>query len=260
MISVILIGAGNVGTHLYKALKQTDTVTVKQWYARHVQAISIYANEVCVTDNLNTLEEADIYIIAVSDDAIAEVSANLQFHNRLVVHTAGSVNIHDLDKKHRRGVFYPLQSFTKSAKIEFSTIPICIETLEKEDYHILKSLAMALGSPVKRVNSSQRGVLHLAAVFVNNFANHLYRVAHEITESEAAEFDLLKPLILETANKVLELSPYMAQTGPALRNNKKTIKKHLALLQNEKHKVIYKLLTASIQETHHISKSLKNPK
>ncbi len=93
--------------------------------------------------------------------------------------------------------------------------------------------------------------MHLAAVFVNNFTNQLYRIGHEITESEGAEFDLLKPLILETAKKIKDLSPYMAQTGPAKRNDKKTIKRHLKHLENNQHhKAIYKLLTESIQKTH----------
>jgi len=250
MISVTLLGAGNVALHLFKAFNTSKKVTIKQWFNRNISAISKYKNQVDITNDLNTLEEADVYIIAVSDNAIAKVSSNLPFSNRLVVHTSGSVNIHDLDKKHKRGVFYPLQSFSKTAKLDFKDVPICIETIDKKDYSILKEIAVDLGSPVKKVNSDQRRILHLAAVFVNNFTNQLYRVAHEITESEAAEFDLLKPLILETAKKVQDISPYMAQTGPAKRNDTKTIKKHLALLNTKKHKDIYKLLTQSIQETH----------
>ena len=108
-----------------------------------------------------------------------------------------------------------------------------------------------MGGPTQKVNSDQRRVLHLAAVFVNNFTNQLYRIGHEITESEGAEFDMLKPLILETARKLEDLSPLRAQTGPAKRNDKKTIKKHLRLLENNKeHTKIYELLTASIQRTH----------
>ncbi len=250
MISVTLLGAGNVGTHLFKAFNNNSQVSVKQWFNRSVDKISHYKNDVSITDDMNMLEEADIYIITVSDDAVASISSAIPFENRLVVHTAGSVNIHDLDKKHKRGVFYPLQSFSKTANLDFSDIPVCIETLDKSDYQLLKSLALALGGPVKKVNSDQRKVLHLAAVFVNNFTNQMYRVAHEIVESEAAEFDLLKPLIIETARKVQDMSPYMAQTGPAKRNNTKTIKKHLALLKNDQHKAIYKLLTKSIQDTH----------
>ena len=188
--------------------------------------------------------------MAVKDEAISEISSQLPFENRLVVHTSGSVGIYDLDKKLHRGVFYPLQTFSKEAELDVTKIPICIETLRKEDYHLLKGLGRAMGCKTHRVNTDQRKALHLAAIYVNNFTNQLYRIAHEITESQGVEFDILKPLILETALKVQELSPYRAQTGPAKRNDKKTIKKHLKLLQNEHHKSIYKLLTSSIQNTH----------
>lgn len=250
MISVTLLGAGNVATHLFKAFKTSNQITVKQWFNRNIDAISTYKSEVEITDNIDALEAADVFIIAVSDNAVANVSKSLTVKNQLVVHTSGSVNVHDLDKKHRRGVFYPLQSFSKKATLNFADVPICIETLNKSDYPILKTLATAIGSPVKKINSDQRRVLHLAAVFVNNFTNQMYRIAHEIVESEAAEFDLLKPLILETAKKVQDMSPYMAQTGPAKRNDTKTINKHIAILENEQHQEIYKLLTQSIQNTH----------
>ncbi|WP_204345736.1 Rossmann-like and DUF2520 domain-containing protein [Psychroserpens algicola] len=250
MISVVILGAGNVATHLYKAFKASDGVVVKQWYNRHLDGIRSYSNTVEITDDISQLVEADIYIIAVSDDAIAPLSEQLPFENRFVVHTSGSVSAYDLDKKNRRGVFYPLQTFSKAAKVDFSQVPICLETLRKTDYMPLKRLAICISDITKRVNSDQRAALHLAAVFVNNFTNQLYRIAHEITESQGAEFDLLKPLILETAQKVQDHSPFMSQTGPAKRKDKKTIKKHLKLLDNAQHKEIYKLLTASIQHTH----------
>ena len=250
MISVVILGAGNVAHHLYTAFSSSEKVTIKQWYNRRLSAIESFKNEVNVTDDINHLVEADIYIIAVSDDAIGELSSKLPFENRFVVHTSGSVSAYDLDKKNRRGVFYPLQTFSKSAAIDFSQVPICLETLMKKDYLPLKELATTISTITKRVNSDQRAALHLAAVFVNNFTNQLYRVAHEITESKGAEFDLLKPLIMETANKVQEHSPYMAQTGPAKRNDQKTIKRHLKLLDNPHHKELYTLLTSSIKNTH----------
>ncbi len=250
MISVVILGAGNVASHLFKAFYNAEGVTVKQWYNRHIKSIQSFHADVPLTDDLSELSEADIYILAVSDDAVSELSSKLPFENRLVVHTSGSVSIHDIDKKHRRGVFYPLQTFSRSADIDFSEVPICLETLDKADYHILKTLATSITQHTKRVNSEQRASLHLAAVFVNNFTNQLYRIAQEITESKSAEFDLLKPLILETARKIQELSPYRAQTGPAKRHDKSTIKKHLKLLDNEHHEAIYKLLTQSIQKTH----------
>ncbi|MCL6296087.1 Rossmann-like and DUF2520 domain-containing protein [Jejuia spongiicola] len=251
MISVVIIGAGNVATHLFKAFSKANSITVNQWFNRNLNSINSYKNEVEIIDNLSLLKDADIYIIAVSDDAIAELSEQLPFENRLVVHTSGSVSIYDIDKKQKRGVFYPLQTFSKDAEMDFANVPVCIETIGGgEHYNLLKNLALSIGSPTKKVNSDQRRVLHLAAVFVNNFTNQLYRIGHEITESEGAEFDLLKPLILETAKKVQELSPYMAQTGPAKRHDKKTIKKQLKQLENKQHKDIYELLTSSIQQTH----------
>ncbi|MGZ0016987.1 Rossmann-like and DUF2520 domain-containing protein [Yeosuana sp. AK3] len=250
MISVVILGSGNVATHLYKAFSKAENMVVNQWFSRHLKVIDFYKNEVEVIDDLALLKPADVYIIAISDDAISKVSSQLPFENRLVVHTSGSVGLHDLDKKNHRGVFYPLQTFSKDAEVDFTKVPFCIETLKKEDFNTLKLLAESIGSACYKVNSEQRSSLHLAAVFVNNFTNQLYRIAHEIVESTGTEFELLKPLILETAHKIQTLSPYMAQTGPAKRNDKKTIKKHLKQLENSPHKIIYELLTASIQRTH----------
>lgn len=250
MISVVLLGAGNVATHLYKAFKNSESIHLTQWYNRSFSAISSYANAVDITDDLTQLKEADIYILAVSDDSIAELSQILPFKNRLVAHTSGSVSMHDLDKKNQIAVFYPVQTFSKDADLEFSEIPICIEVYEKHNLQLLKNLAIGLGCKPYKLNTEQRQTLHLSAVFVNNFTNQLYRIAHEISDIENIEFDILKPLILETAKKVQNISPYMAQTGPAKRNDKKTIKRHLKQLEREDHKAIYKLLTASIKKTH----------
>ncbi|WP_067147582.1 Rossmann-like and DUF2520 domain-containing protein [Pseudotamlana agarivorans] len=250
MISVVILGAGNVATHLFKAFNKTNEVSVIQWYNRTLDKLKPYNKQVNTCDNLDDLVDADLYILTVSDDSIAELSSKLPFENKLVVHTSGSVGVYDLDKKLKRGVLYPLQTFSMDADVDFANVPICIETIDKKSYPLLKKVAVSLGSPTKRVNSDQRRTLHLAAVYVNNFTNQLYRIAHEITESEGAEFDMLKPLILETAKKVQDISPYMAQTGPAKRNDKKTINAHLKLLQKQEHKDIYKLLTKSIQNTH----------
>ncbi|TXE16061.1 DUF2520 domain-containing protein [Psychroserpens burtonensis] len=250
MITIVILGAGNVAHHLYKAFFSAENVTIKQWYNRDIKSMRPFNSEVLLTNDLSQLVEADIYIIAVSDDAIAQLSEQLPFEDRLVVHTSGSVSPYDIDKKNRRGIFYPLQTFSKGAEINFIEVPLCLETLMRKDYQQLKDLGQSISNHTKRVNSDQRAALHLAAVFVNNFTNQLFRVAHEITESQGAEFDLLKPLILETANKIQNLSPFRAQTGPAKRNDKKTIKRHLKMLDNEHHKDIYKLMTASIKKTH----------
>lgn len=250
MITVILLGAGNVATHLYNALSRSEHTEVRQWYNRSIDSIRSFKNDVEITDNIEELKVSDIYILAISDDSITKVSKDLPFSNRFVVHTSGSVNIHDLDKKNTRGVFYPLQTFSKSASVNFENVPICIESEDKTKIKLLNELAQSLGSPVYKINTEQRQTLHLSAVFVNNFVNQLYRIAHEISDAKSINFEILKPLIKETAKKVQELSPYMAQTGPAKRNDLKTIKKHIKQLEKEEHKTIYKLLTKSIQKTH----------
>jgi len=259
MISVTLLGAGNVATHLYKAFSKSETVSVKQWYNRTYASISSYANEVATTDTLDDLKEADIYIIAVSDDSIAQLSKDLPFTNRLVVHTSGSVSMHNLDKKNKIGVFYPLQTFSKATDIDFTKIPICIEVYEKENLQLLKDLAKATGCKPHKISTEQRQTLHLAAVFVNNFTNQLYRIGHEICETKNIEFSILHPLIEETARKIQDMSPYKAQTGPAKRNDKKTIKRQLKLIEKEEHESIYKLLTSAIKKTHNVS-DFKPPK
>ncbi len=250
MITVNILGAGNVATHLFKAFNKAENIVINQWFNRNLETIEYYKNQVEITNDLSKLKEADIHILAVSDDAIKEVSSKLPFSNKFIVHTSGGLTLYEMDKKNTRGVFYPLQTFSKEVDIDFAQIPICLEVENKSSLNLLKELAEAIGSKHYKVNSDQRSSLHLAAVFVNNFTNQLYRIAHEITESTSIDFNILKPLIKETAQKIDELSPYRAQTGPAKRNDKKTVKKHLKMLNNEQHKEIYELLTKAIQQTH----------
>jgi predicted short-subunit dehydrogenase-like oxidoreductase (DUF2520 family) len=153
-----------------------------------------------------------------------------------------------LDSKHRKAVFYPLQTFTKNKPIDFSEIPICLETQHQSDYKILETVAKSISQKVFSINSEQRKALHVSAVFVNNFVNHLYQIGNEICIENNIDFEILKPLILETAKKIETLSPKQAQTGPAKRNDNATIESHLAFLIDENQKEIYKILTQSIQE------------
>lgn len=249
MISVTLVGSGNVAHHLAKALSNAPNVVLDRWVVRTPSSVLIDINTT-FSEKFDEPSSSQIIILAISDDAIADYSASLNQSDALLVHTSGSVNLHDMDKKHRRGVFYPLQTFSKNKPLEFSSIPICIEALQNEDLNLLTALADALGCKSRVISSEQRLALHLAAVFVNNFSNQMYRIAHEITDGARLDFDLLKPLILETALKIQDLSPYQAQTGPALRKDQKTIKRHLKQLEKENHRLIYELITKSIQQTH----------
>lgn len=249
MIDIVILGGGNVAYHLTNALLQNSAVNVVQVYNRSLEKISIFKNRTSITNNLSELKNADIYILAVSDNVISELSSTLNLKNKLVVHTSGSMAIDELKSVSNKGVFYLLQTFSKERKIDFSTVPICIEAQTDEDLRLLETLAKSISKNCYRINSNQRKSLHVAAVFVNNFVNHLYHIGHEICEQNKVPFEILLPLILETANKITTLPPLEAQTGPAKRNDSKTIKKHIAML-NKNQQEIYTLLTKSIYNTY----------
>ena len=172
----------------------------------------------------------------------------MPFQNRIVVHTSGAASLDVLDTKNRKGVFYPLQTFSKNKEIDFSIIPLCLEAENTFDFRVLETVAKSISNAVFAINSDQRKALHVAAVFVNNFTNHLYHIGKEICGEHQVPFEILRPLIQETAEKINTLDPVDAQTGPAKRNDNNTIAAHLDYLTNENQKNIYKLITQSIQD------------
>lgn len=250
MIKVVLLGAGNVSTHLFEAFQETKTASVIQVYNRSKKRLQGFNHLVDTTSSLNELKEADIYIIAVKDDSVEALSKKLTLLNKLVVHTSGSIAMEALNNNHRYGVFYPLQTFTKGKQVDFSSIPICLETNIQSDIEILEKLAQSISQAVYKIDSVQRKALHVAAVFVNNFVNHLYQKGHEICQEHQVPFEVLHPLLLETAKKVTSLTPKESQTGPAIRNDQAVINNHIESLATQQQKDIYTLLTKSIQETH----------
>jgi len=231
MISVVILGNGNVATHLYTAFSKAANIDVAQINSR----------------KLLTIPSSDVTIIAVSDDAILQVSQKINDRKGLIVHTSGAVAINAIAGK-RKGVFYPLQSFTKNAIISFNEIPFCLETSYKDDFSLLENVAKSIGKKTYQIDSEQRKKLHIAAVFVNNFSNHLYKIANDICDKNDIPFEILYPLIEETTKKVQSISPKNAQTGPAKRNDVQTIKNHLESLNLQQQK-IYELLTKSIQNS-----------
>lgn len=246
MISIVIIGSGNVAQHLITAFLQSNEVELIQVFSRQKEKVSHLISLDKIVSDYAKIKEADVYLIAVSDNAIAEVSAKLPFKNRLVVHTSGSMPIEVLDIKNRRGVFYPLQTFTKNKTVDFSIIPFCLEAENENDFSTLKTVAQSISSKVESISLEQRKALHVAAVFVCNFVNHLYQMGQEICEEHNLSFALLQPLILETAQKITQLTPKDAQTGPAKRNDTTTINAHLHFMTDSYHKEIYQLLTKSI--------------
>ncbi len=247
MINVIIIGNGNVATQLSKALMKSDACNLVQIYSRSKPDNYFIEKNIETTQKLNKIKNADLYIISISDDAISEFSKKMNFKNKLVVHTSGSVSMAELKCNTNKGVFYPLQTISKNKKVSFKNIPLCIEAETKNDLKLLNKVAKSISNKVYFIDSEQRKSLHVSAVFVNNFTNHLYKIANDLCNDYKVDFEILKPLINETAKKIKKLSPKEAQTGPAIRNDKKTINKHLELLNKNQQK-IYTLLSNSIRE------------
>lgn len=246
---IVLLGSGNVATHLGLALNKARH-SIIQVYSRQLANANTLGTLIG-SDGINTLslidKTADLYLISVKDDVLKQVVDLMPEVQGTVCHTAGSINADVLSKFSHFGVFYPFQTFTKEQAVDFTSIPILLEgnsdTLTQE----LRQLANTISNNVQVVNSKQRGQLHLAAVFACNFVNYMYRMSHDLLEESGLSFDLLKPLILETANKVMELAPDQTQTGPASRNDLAVIDKHSELLKSKaSHSSVYSLLTELI--------------
>lgn len=250
MIKVSILGAGNVGYHLHAVLKNIEDVQIVQWYNRTNAPLEEYAGKTSTTNQLSELKEADIYLISVSDDTIESLSLQLGERNGVVAHTAGSVALSVLKTHKNHGVFYPLQTFSTQKAVDFANIPLCLEANKPEGLALLEQLAVKMGGPTHLIDSEQRKALHIAAVFVNNFTNHLYAIGESICQEHLVPFAVLQPLIAETADKIKSLSPLDAQTGPALRNDRNTLDNHLSLLTQEAQKKLYTSLTKSIQQLH----------
>lgn len=248
--SAVLIGSGNVATHVGIAFADAG-IRILQVYSRNLDkaetlALKLSCEATNVLDSL--LGDADLYLIAVSDDAIPEVVAALPHTDKLLVHTSGSTAMQVLQEKTcSYGVFYPLQTFSRDVALDISKVPLCLEASDTETGKLLENLAQKLSKNVSWVTSEQRRKLHLAAVFACNFVNHMYAKAAEILEDNNLPFELLRPLISETARKVMEADPHCVQTGPARRNNKGIIDKHLQMLaQKPDLQKMYQFISESI--------------
>jgi predicted short-subunit dehydrogenase-like oxidoreductase (DUF2520 family) len=253
--NAVMIGAGNLATQLALVLEEKG-IRIKQVYSRTIESAKLLAEQIesVYTNDLTQLNpDADLYLIAVKDPAIQEILENLMLpDNKLIVHTAGSVPMQILEGfTSNYGVFYPLQTFSKSRKVDFSEIPICIEANHPSNFMLLEELGQKLSKTVCQINSDERKSLHLAAVFTNNFVNHFYAIGAELLHEQKIDFELLKPLIRETAAKIETLQPLEAQTGPAKRNDQNIIALHLKMLQHKPHyQKIYSFVTENIFQVH----------
>lgn len=259
--NIVIIGTGNVAQHIADSFSVNKNSKLLQVFNHRLSKESkdFAKKQQCelITDYKKLNTQADIYIIAVKDDAIAEVVKNLSSLKLkgLVVHTSGSVNMSVLKKVSPQiGVYYPLQTFYPKAKIDWSSTPLLIEANTSKALKVLKQLASGISKTVKILNSDERLRLHLAAVFACNFTNAMYVSAYELIEKQLHKNDtqLLMPIMQHSFHKLANIHPKQAQTGPAIRNDKTVMTKHLSLLKNDKSlTAVYKLLSQliSIQQS-----------
>lgn len=196
------------------------------------------------------LLDADVYLIAVADNAIETVSKHLLEKTGIVVHTSGARGLEALRGVSRPGVLYPLQTFSRVRDLDFGEIPLCLETGRPEDLPLLRSLAESLSPKVFELDASARRQLHLAAVFVNNFTNHMVCLGEALCREQGLPDSLLHPLLQETFNKLETLSAYQAQTGPARRGDRVTQQAHLSLLTDPLRRELYEIISQSIQQSY----------
>lgn len=250
--SVVFIGAGNLATNLAKALYYKG-FRIVQVYSRTEESARTLAQAVeaaYTTDLASVAADAQLYIVALKDAAfvrmLPEIVAGRE--NALWVHTAGSIPMNVwTGRVERYGVFYPMQTFSRQRMADFRQIPVFVESNSAEDARFLKDIASALSGEVYEATSEQRKSLHLAAVFACNFTNHMYTLAAGLLEKYGLPFEVMLPLIDETARKVHELEPRLAQTGPAVRYDENVIGEHLQMLAGEPQmQELYKLISESI--------------
>lgn len=251
--SVVIIGSGNVAEAIAVGVAESWALELRQIVARNEEraaAIATLTNTEYTTD-FSEVEEADFYIVAVSDRAVEEVAAQIERPaDSIMLHTAGSVGMDALGEG-LRGVLYPFQTFTVGRRVEFTEVPLFIEGCTLAVESRIEELAQALSSRVYHASSSRRREIHLSGVLACNFVNALYSMAADhLQQRESLPFDVLRPLILKTAQKAVESQhPRSVQTGPAVRGDKAVVERHLAMLDEENKREIYKLLNDYIWQT-----------
>ena len=252
MMKVTLIGAGNLATQLGKSLKK-DGVIISQVYSRtedSARTLGELLEAEWLTDIKALRDEADIYIFSVKDSVLCELISEVckGRGDKLFLHTAGSMPMSCFEGKALHyGVFYPMQTFSKSKDVDFERIPVFIEGNSIETEDVIRSLANKLTQRVIRLSSADRKYLHLAAVWACNFTNYCYTVASDILSEHGIPFDVMLPLINETTEKIQKISPKEAQTGPAVREDRNVMSKQLELMNGKENlQELYQMLSKGI--------------
>jgi predicted short-subunit dehydrogenase-like oxidoreductase (DUF2520 family) len=250
MKNIILLGSGNVATHLGIALKNSN-YTIVQVYSKSIENAKILAKKLDAqfTNNLSKLKSSDLIIVCINDDAILSVLSKIK--DTAIVHTSGSIGLDVFKQKFTNyGVFYPLQTFNKEIDINISEIPFCIEGNSLEFEKQLIKIAKALSNNVVKMNSQQRKQLHIAAVFACNFSNHMYSIADDLLAKKNIDFKILLTLIRKTNANLESYRPKEVQTGPAKRKDTAIIQEHIATIKENEIKELYHRISDNIIKYH----------
>ena len=245
-MQIVIIGSGNVAYHLAKAFTQKN-IPLAQIFGRNKEALGKISEELNIPFSSDFLEDADVYIICVSDSSVENVSELITKKDCLVAHTSGSLPKEILAGDYRKSSFYPLQTFSRTKELDYSKIPFFIETENFNDQKLLTDLASLISENVMESSHEKRKYIHLTAVFACNFVNHLFSKAKEISDAQEIPFGYFLPLIDETVKKIHEIEPKAAQTGPAVRNDQRVLELHEQLLKDESLE-IYKTMNHSIKK------------
>lgn len=259
-MKVFIIGTGNVASALCKAVIDAGHVLTGIAGRDTEQTKRFSKKYKCSTFTFKEIpDKSDFFILAIKDDSIPEVAKMLPTLSGIVSHTSGTVELDILKKFPSRGVFYPVASITANHPRNFKKVPICIEGSDEKSFRLLMSLASSFSNEIYSLNSEQRAALHVAAVFANNFTNHILGIAFNILEKKNLPSELLNSLVLSTVKNTFSKGSYLAQTGPAVRNDEKTIARHLKFLQkNKEYKKLYEIITNQIISVHNKKRKTKN--
>lgn len=253
-MNIVFIGAGRLATHLAEALHK-QSFGIIQVYSRTIESAKALATRLDASYTNNIAEiytDADLYIFSVKDSVLSDVIRQMPSNKGLWIHTAGSIPMSVFNGYiGRYGVLYPFQTFSKDREINFGEIPFFIESNNENDLALLENICNTISDKIHKLSSEKRQYIHLTGVFACNFVNHMYAISEKILGTEGIAFDVLLPLIDETAAKVHTMSPAEAQTGPAIRYDENVINKHIGLIEDPELKSIYTLLSESI---HNFSK------
>lgn len=252
--NIALAGAGNISWHLAKALYTNGFRITGIWSRGYTNAVSLASScDATPIPDISSLSDgADLIIIAVPDNAIAEVAGRIGHFDGIIVHTAGSVNMDVFAGSFSKyGVFYPLQTFSKENALEMAEVPIFLEASDSETMQALNEVSIKLSQKIYETDSNQRLKLHVAAVFAGNYSNLLYTISNKILGDMHLPQEVLHPLISATASKALKNDPLLMQTGPARRNDIKTLEKHMAVLASyPEYAELYRLMAHLIRENY----------